>query len=252
MRPDNSFDRRRFARLWQRMGELGVRFAVATGNQHFQVRQLFGPVYAPRLGIVSQDGTYVADGEDEVHVSVMGRDLVSRTVEVLRGLGAGVQACGAAGAYVERGSGPAFFEDLLAYYVRLGWVDDVCDVDDRITMLVAQMPTEEAAIEAAALIEGRLPGQVSASPSGDGYIDVVKAGRSKATGLAHLAARWGIDAGEVVAFGNAHNDLAMIQWVGLGYMMENAPDDLKALADRVAPPCSEDGVLTVLEGLLGL
>jgi hydroxymethylpyrimidine pyrophosphatase-like HAD family hydrolase len=33
-------------------------------------------------------------------------------------------------------------------------------------------------------------------------------------------------------------------------MMGNAPSDLKARAQMVAPPCSEDGVLAVLEQLL--
>jgi hypothetical protein len=37
---------------------------------------------------------------------------------------------------------------------------------------------------------------------------------------------------------------------GLSYAMDNAPQNVKDAADRVAPACTEDGVLQILEELL--
>ena len=44
----------------------------------------------------------------------------------------------------------------------------------------------------------------------------------------------------------------MLSMVGLSYAMQNAPANVRAAADRTAPPCTEDGVLQVLEELFGL
>ncbi len=255
VRPDNTFDRERFARIWDRMAELGIRFAVATGNQHHQVRQVFGPKYAPCIGIAAQDGTYVADGDEEVFVNDMDRALVAEVVATLRSMGLGVHLCGARAGYVEGISGGSddpgvrLFDFIRMYYPRLQLTQDALAVDDRITMMATLVESEERAKEVAALIEERLDGRVVACSSGDGCVDILVPGSSKADGLRHLAERWGIDPSGVIAFGNAYNDLEMIEWAGIGVMMGNAPSDLKARAQMVAPPCSEDGVLAVLEQL---
>jgi hydroxymethylpyrimidine pyrophosphatase-like HAD family hydrolase len=64
-----------------------------------------------------------------------------------------------------------------------------------------------------------------------------------------LMDRWGISPSEVAAFGDSHNDVEMLKMAGRSYAMAGAPDDVKAVAGHVAPPCEEDGVLQVLEGL---
>lgn len=257
VRPDYSFDRPRFARIWRRMEELGIRFAVATGNQHHQVREVFAPEYVNDIGVVAQDGTYVADGSEEVHVSVMDPGLVAEVVGVLRELGALVQLCGVRAGYLERNPQldqrrmDECFSLINTFYTQLEWVDDVLAVDDRATMICTIVESEERADEVAPLIERHMGGRVTARPSGDGCIDILAPGCSKAEGLRHLAQRWGIEPAQVVAFGNAYNDIEMIEWAGLGVMMADAPEALKARAGLIAPPCTEDGVLTVLEELLG-
>jgi len=256
VRPDYTFDQVRFERIWDRMEALGVRFAVATGNQYLQVRKLFSPRYVPHMGICAQDGTYVTDGDHKVLVSVMDPGLVSEVVGVLRGLGLCVQLCGVRAAAVERGAQveQSAYDELLSilrlYYVELDDVDDVLAVDDQTTMMATFMESEKRAEEVAALIEKHMEGRIVARSGGDGCVDILAPGTSKAGGLRQLAKRWGIDASEVVAFGNSYNDLEMIEWAGTGVMMADAPEDLKEKAQLIAPPCSEDGVLTVLEELL--
>jgi Cof subfamily protein (haloacid dehalogenase superfamily) len=86
--------------------------------------------------------------------------------------------------------------------------------------------------------------------SRDNLLEVSARGVSKASALAELAAERGIDAAEVVAFGDMPNDLAMLAWAGRGYAMAGGHPDTVAAADAVAPPCDEDGVAQVLEELL--
>jgi Cof subfamily protein (haloacid dehalogenase superfamily) len=48
-------------------------------------------------------------------------------------------------------------------------------------------------------------------------LEISAAGVSKASGLARFAARHGVDAADVVAFGDMPNDLPMLAWAGRGY-----------------------------------
>jgi len=55
---------------------------------------------------------------------------------------------------------------------------------------------------------------------------------------------------EIVAFGNAENDIDMIQFAGLGVAVDNSPKIVKQHADRVTASNQEEGVAQVLEELL--
>lgn len=88
--------------------------------------------------------------------------------------------------------------------------------------------------------------------SGVPFIEMSAAGVSKATTLALLAEERGIDAADVVVFGDSANDIEMITWAGLGIAMGNALPAVLAAADQVAPQNTDDGVAVVIERLLGL
>jgi hydroxymethylpyrimidine pyrophosphatase-like HAD family hydrolase len=84
----------------------------------------------------------------------------------------------------------------------------------------------------------------------NGLIEVVPLGISKATGVAEVAQPLGIAAEDVVAFGDMPNDVPMLAWAGSGYAMSGGHPEAIAAAEFQAPPCAEDGVAQILEGLL--
>ena len=92
---------------------------------------------------------------------------------------------------------------------------------------------------------------VHSNPAGN-LLEVSELGVSKASTLAELAALRGIDAADVVAFGDMPNDVPMLRWAGRGYAMSGGHPEAVAAAGRTAPPLAEDGVAQVLEELLGL
>jgi len=83
--------------------------------------------------------------------------------------------------------------------------------------------------------------------SGDGLVEISAAGVSKASGLAVLAQEWGVDAADVIAFGDMPNDLPMLSWAGRSVGMGNAHPDVLALVDEVTATNDDDGVAAVLE-----
>ena len=70
---------------------------------------------------------------------------------------------------------------------------------------------------------------------------------SKGIAAACLASRWGIPREQVIGIGDQDNDRSLITWAGLGVAMGNAVEDVKAIAQFVAPSADEDGVAAVIE-----
>lgn len=65
-------------------------------------------------------------------------------------------------------------------------------------------------------------------------------GVHKANGLANLIEVLGISQSEVMACGDEANDASMIAWAGYGVAMGNAIDEIKEMADIVAPMTNDD------------
>lgn len=81
-------------------------------------------------------------------------------------------------------------------------------------------------------------------------LEVADARAGKGPAVAAILERLDLDATGLVAFGDADNDLGMIELAGLGVCMENGEAHLKAAADFIAPRHDQDGVAIVLEKLL--
>lgn len=79
------------------------------------------------------------------------------------------------------------------------------------------------------------------------FIEVNHKDAHKGAGLARLAQHLGIPREQVMAIGDQGNDLTMLDWAGLGVAMGNGSDEVKAVADWVAPPIDEDGVAVAIE-----
>lgn len=73
------------------------------------------------------------------------------------------------------------------------------------------------------------------------WLDLAPEGISKASGLAEVAEKLGVDPANVLAIGDGRNDIEMLQWAGRGVAMGQAPDEVKAAADDVTLPVEEDG-----------
>jgi Cof subfamily protein (haloacid dehalogenase superfamily) len=75
-------------------------------------------------------------------------------------------------------------------------------------------------------------------------------GINKAVTLAGYAASLGIDAADVVAFGDMPNDIEMLRWAGDGYAMASGHPEAIRAAGQQAPHFDDDGVAQILEAKL--
>ena len=117
------------------------------------------------------------------------------------------------------------------------------------------MGTKPQMLQVADELQARWPDDLTIhvlrSPRYTGFMcEIAPAGVSKWSGVLHLAEQSGICREEICAVGDDVNDIPMILGAGLGVAMGNALDEVKAVADRVAPGHDSDGLVEVVEWLL--
>ncbi len=88
--------------------------------------------------------------------------------------------------------------------------------------------------------------------SASSLLEMSAPGVTKASTLALLCERMGVDRHEVLAFGDMPTDIPMLEWAGTSYAMGNAHPTVLAAAPHVAPTNEDDGVATVLAGVFGV
>ncbi len=78
------------------------------------------------------------------------------------------------------------------------------------------------------------------------FLEISHPEATKGHALDTLARRSGLTAEQVIAIGDAPNDLEMIEYAGLGAVMGNASPEVKEKANYVASSNEEDGVAQVI------
>lgn len=73
---------------------------------------------------------------------------------------------------------------------------------------------------------------------------------NKGTGVRYLTELLGISAANVMTIGDNFNDMEMLEYAGIGVAMGNAPADVKAVAQWVAPDVEQDGAAAAIEEFL--
>jgi len=88
---------------------------------------------------------------------------------------------------------------------------------------------------------------LSVSRSKPFFLEVMSHGIDKAACISFLAKRLGIKQSEIIAVGNAGNDLTMIKYAGLGVWVDNVTPELRHQADYIVASNNNDGVAEVIE-----
>ena len=252
VRSDYTYDEPRFMRILKHMQNIGCRFVVASGNQYYQLRDIF-PEYHEELSFVAENGAFIKDRKELIFTAKIEKDIVDEVIDVCREYPEIKNVlCGVNSAYCERGTVSQEFYDLTAiYYHRLMWTDDFKIVDDQILKFAPTVP-EEKTWEYYDMFCERLPGKIEPTTSGHGSIDLIVPGCHKASGLKRLVERWGISPEQCAAFGDGGNDIEMLQYCRYSYAMANSPDNVKQAAKFICPSNEDDGVLAALEQLFDL
>lgn len=96
------------------------------------------------------------------------------------------------------------------------------------------------------ILQGLLP-HLNITTSKPFFLEVTKKGIDKAASLAKLGQLLNIQAKEMIAIGNASNDLSMIEYAGLGIWVDNVQPDIRDKAKVIVASNNNDGVAEAIQ-----
>jgi Cof subfamily protein (haloacid dehalogenase superfamily) len=74
------------------------------------------------------------------------------------------------------------------------------------------------------------------------YYEFTAKNVDKAKAIDTAFTKLGYTADEMIAFGDAENDISMLEYAGIGVAMGNATEAVKAIADEITLSNDEDGI----------
>ena len=217
--------------------EAGTPVVVCTGRMFVSARRV-----AARLGlvegpIVCYQGAMVADlatAEVERHQPIA-PVLAAEVVREARRLGRHLNAYVDDVLYVEE------VDDWARRYAENAEVTVEC-VDDLEALVLDSPPTKFVVLSEPEDVDLLVPllqelwrGRLYVVRSQASYIEIADPGVSKSGALAWVCDRLGARRERTVACGDAHNDVDMLDWAGLGVAVAEAPAEVRAAADALVP-----------------
>lgn len=252
LKSDNTYDKARFAKLFKRFQEKDIHFIVASGNQYYQLKSFF-PEFEDQITFVSENGALVFEQEQLIRSNRFSMDLVERILNFLAAheLDLDVVLCGIESAYILKDTPQDIRDFSRIYYHRLLELDSFDPLPaDSIVKFGLEVPLDRVADFVAELNEA-FKDEVKAVASGHGSVDIIIPGMNKGGAIEWLLKRWDLEPNQLVAFGDANNDLEMLALTKNSYAMGESSPELIKTAQHRAPSNNDSGVLEVLEKLLG-
>ena len=117
-----------------------------------------------------------------------------------------------------------------------------------IKILMSVLPEELPDIQKQ--IADFLPEELTVVQTAPFYLEVIPRRINKGQGIRDICTAIGISTEEVIAFGDAANDIPMLQAAGVGVAMGNATDTVKGEANYITLSNNEDGIAAALEKFL--
>ncbi|MEP7116461.1 MAG: HAD family hydrolase [Acidobacteriota bacterium] len=144
-----------------------------------------------------------------------------------------------------------YFERIRHLVQTVDDLESACVDHDPVQVAFNGRTASMAALTAALAAEGLTAGvslSITAYPARDfTLVDVNASGATKGGTLAHVAAHYGVAQAEVLAVGDNHNDIDMLQWAGTGVVMGNAEPELLALGLPVTGSHDDAGLAQAIE-----
>lgn len=263
------------AEVVRKAEEAGIRFAIATGRNHYNAKEILDEVGLTCPIVSSNGGRVLTETGDVLHEVDLTLEEARDIVSILHQEQYGdifYEMYTSAGLVADRGDLiEASMKNLKAngddrslqmyeffknrYYVNedVKLVEDIqAFIDDeagRVYKFIAFSSHLENMTALWKEIDERVAG-VYVTSSGTDNIEVMAHGADKGHGITKLAEHYGIDLKDVVVIGDNLNDVPMFEVAGKGIAMGNSHEELIAISDHVTERHDEYGVANALERIM--
>ena len=139
-----------------------------------------------------------------------------------------------------------FVHDNRNGYPRHIYIKDPVEIQESVNKISVAYH-EEVIQKIAAIVEVELKDQYWSGLTSPRWLEIMPLHVSKASGLQRVCERIGCDMKDLMAFGDAQNDIAMLEGVGVGIAMKNALESVKQHAKEVCDSNEENGIGKALQ-----
>lgn len=245
---NGEYDRARFERIYAELVKQQIKFIVASGNQYYQLKSFF-PGKDEELFYVAENGAVIFHQGELRSVNRFEERLVQKILRTLIQDYQDLQVilCGVKSAYLLKAADSNFKTFAKKYYFELLEVDsfDVLPDDTFIKFALDVEVTKTGQIVED--LNQTFNGEIRAVASGHGSIDIIIPGVTKGSAIQQLLNEWRVTPDDLLAFGDADNDIEMLQLTPNSYAMQESSPEVFATAKYIAPSNKEAGVLQVIE-----
>ena len=230
--------------------DAGMVIVIATGQTLSVLQNVCAelPLSAPQI---IENGAIIADirSGSIFHEQLIPPDLILPALTALRTLGLHRAYHTLHRVYVDKDTPRArnWYRPPVPPVIE---VEDVASLYPLSCIKVAGIGEESSLREKRRELERIFDGELYVAQSSFDIIELLHPEVSKGNALSMIATDLAIKPEEIVAFGDNHNDIGMLQFAGLGVAMGNAHEEVKVAADYVTLSNAADGVAVVIEELV--
>lgn len=252
LRSDHTFDEAHFEKIFNELMAKNLKFIVASGNQYAQLRSIFSGK-EEAITYVAENGAVTYFNDEIIASHYFDRELI---LDLLHTIihdykVKDIVLSGIKSAYISQDSSEEFIEFIKHYYYDIEKVADLKQVENDYFVKIALRIKDEFKVKKViASLEETFAGEVRAVTSGNDSVDLILPEVNKGVAIQTLLTQWGLKNNELLAFGDANNDLEMLALTEHSYAMEHCSSELAKVAKYRAPSNDESGVLQVIETYL--
>lgn len=233
-----------FCRIRQ-LKEQGVRFAIASGRQYYNLEKRFQEIKNDLI-VIAENGAMIFDQGKCIYVDEIAYEAIEKFVRILREHEDIITVlCGSKSAYIEY-KDEEFLRHLRQFYERVEVVDDLLVAAQNDVICKVAVYNATSSEEVIYPLLKPYEGEFKLAVSGNFWLDIMKCGIDKGTGIQKIQALYQIKPEECMAFGDYMNDYEMMQVCGYSYAMANAHPKLKEICRYETESNDDDGVIKEL------
>ncbi len=233
-----------FEEIYKLLEARNIKFVVASGRQYYSIIDKF-EYFTNNITIIAENGAYIKSNTSEIAVHKINIDKLNSIVSFIRTIpNTYLVLCGKKQAYIEQND-LDFISFFKEFYNSYQLVDDVLQMEDDFFKIALYNPN--GAEENIFPYLNAFKTEFQIKVSGYYWVDVMQLNINKGTAVEQLQLKWHISKEETLVFGDYLNDLELFKQASYSVAMENAHDEIKAIATYQTKNNDENGVVDFIK-----
>lgn len=234
-----------FFSIFKELEKKDIKFAVASGRQYYKLYKQFESI-SDNIVYIAENGTLVVYKGEEIYSAVIDKSIVTALVEdALKVEDVYIVLCGKKAAYINT-TDEFFLEEAAKYYFDYRIVDSFDDVKDDI-LNISIYDKKGSEVNSKSILYEKWKNKLQIVASTPKWLDIYSIGVNKGKAVDIIQKKLKISKDDTMIFGDYFNDIEMLKEGYHSYAMENAPQEIKGVANFIAKSNNDNGVLKIIK-----